>query len=156
MAAGWAGGPESHGGINLSTVTVGLVKMASDEKQRIELTIPRRVMVVPATAFVVGAAIGIMRGGRGASLRFLAENAHRQPRTVQGWYFYKKTKNYKVLFGALKGAGTEAGRLTALGLTYVGIEEGLVRVGWGGTKDMGAAVGTAAVFSTVCEWVSDW
>ncbi|KAF8974604.1 hypothetical protein BDZ97DRAFT_1911772 [Flammula alnicola] len=111
------------------------------------LTIPRRVMLVPATAFIVGTAIGITRGGRTASLRFLAENAHRPPTTVQGWYFYKKTKNYKVMLGALKGAGAEATKLTALGLTYVGIEEGVERMGWGPAKHVGAAVGTAIVFS---------
>lgn len=129
-------------------------EMSNDEQpedKAIRLTIPRRVLVVPATAFVVGTAIGIMRGGRAASLRFLAENAHRPPTTVQGWYFYKKTKNYRVMLGALKGAGSEAGKLTALGLAYVGIEEGLVRAGWAPAKDVGAAVGTALVFSTVCE-----
>ena len=122
-----------------------------EEKRAIHLTIPPRMYQIPLTAVGLGCAIGIMRGGRTASLRFLAENAHRPPKTVQGWYFYKKTKNYRVMLGALKGAGVEAGKLTALGLAYVGIEEGLVRAGWGGAKDMGAAVGTALVFSTVCE-----
>ncbi|KAF9485395.1 hypothetical protein BDN70DRAFT_771148, partial [Pholiota conissans] len=119
------------------------------KKRQIHLNIPQRMLTVPGTAFVVGSAIGIMRGGRTASLQFLAENAHRPPTTVQGWYFYKKTKNYKVMLGALKGAGAEAGRLTALGLTYVGIEEGMERVGWGQGKHMGAAVGSAVVFATV-------
>ncbi|KDR83367.1 hypothetical protein GALMADRAFT_42799, partial [Galerina marginata CBS 339.88] len=92
------------------------------KKPEIRLTIPQRFMVVPGTAFVVGSAIGIMRGGRAASLRFLAENAHRPPTTVQGWYFYKKTKNYKVMLGALRGAGVEAGKLSGLALAYVGLE----------------------------------
>lgn len=121
------------------------------QKKSIRLNIPQRVMVIPATAFVLGTAIGLMRGGREASLRFLAENAHRPPTTVQGWYFYKKTKNYKVMLGALKGAGKDAGRVTVLALGYVGIEEGMERVGWGGMKSIGAAVGTALVFSAVCE-----
>ncbi|KAF8901722.1 hypothetical protein CPB84DRAFT_1679441 [Gymnopilus junonius] len=111
------------------------------EKKTVRLSIPQRVLGVCGTAFVVGTAIGIMRGGRAASLRFLAENAHRPPTTVQGWYFYKKTKNYKVMLGALKGAGTEASRLTGLSLAYVGIEEGLQRTGWGGVKEVGAGVG---------------
>ncbi|KAF8204936.1 hypothetical protein BJ912DRAFT_1052242 [Pholiota molesta] len=121
----------------------------SEKKEPIHLTIPPRMLAVPATAFIVGAAIGIMRGGRTASLRFLAENAHRPPTTVQGWYFYNKTKNYKVMLGALKGAGAEAGKLTALGVTYVGLEEGMERVGWGQGKHMGAAVGSAVLFATV-------
>lgn len=32
----------------------------------------------------------------------MAENAHRRPETVQGWYFYNKTKNYKVLLSGIK------------------------------------------------------
>ncbi|KAF8164991.1 hypothetical protein B0H34DRAFT_647790 [Crassisporium funariophilum] len=118
-------------------------------KEAIHVNIPRRFLLVPGAAFVVGTAIGLMRGGRTASLRFLAENAHRPPKTVQGWYFYKKTKNYKVMLGALKGAGIEASRLSVLALGYVGLEEGMERVGWGEAKEVGAAVGTAAVFSAV-------
>lgn len=41
------------------------------------------------------------------SLVYLAENAHRRPETVQGWYFYNKTKYYKMLLaGFRRGAGT--------------------------------------------------
>jgi len=125
--------------------------MNEHEDAAIRLTVPRRLMVVPATAFMVGCAIGMVRGGRKASLRFLAENAHRPPTTVQGWYFYKKTKNYKVMWGALKGAGTEAVKVTALAGGYVGLEEGLERVGWSKGKYVGAAVGTAVGFSVICE-----
>lgn len=120
-------------------------------KRVIRLTIPPRFYLVPGAAFIVGSAIGIMRGGRSASLRFLAENVHRPPTTVQGWYFYNKTKNYKVLFGGLKGAGAEASKLVLVALGWVGIEEGLARSGWGQLSEVGAAVGTAGVFSAVCE-----
>ncbi|PPQ68852.1 hypothetical protein CVT26_001686 [Gymnopilus dilepis] len=130
--------------------------MAESDKRSIRLTIPQRIIAVCGTAFVVGATIGTMRGGRAASLRFLAENAHRPPTTVQGWYFYKKTKNYKVMLGGLKGAAIEAGRLTALSLAYVGIEEGLEQTGWHRMKEVGAGVGTAVVFSAVCRSASCW
>lgn len=120
-------------------------------KRTIHLTIPERFYLVPGAAVVVGCAIGIMRGGRATSLRFLAENAHRPPTTVQGWYFYNKTKNYKVMLGALKGAAADAGKLGVVAVGWVGIEEGMKRVGWGDVSDVGAAVGTAGVFSAVCE-----
>ncbi|KAF9534390.1 hypothetical protein CPB83DRAFT_889376 [Crepidotus variabilis] len=113
----------------------------------IRLNIPNRMMLIPGSAFILGSAIGIMRGGREASLRFLAENAHRPPTTVQGWYFYKKTKNYRVMWGGLKGAGREASKLSVLALGFVGMEEGLERVGWGDVKEVGAAVGSAVLFS---------
>lgn len=124
----------------------------TQKREPIRLNIPTRFLHVPTTAFVVGSAIGMMRGGRVASLRFLAENAHRPPTTVQGWYFYKKTKNYKVMLGALKGAGREGGLLTLLALGYVAMEEGLERSGWRGVKEIGAGCGTGAVFSLLCEF----
>ncbi|TFK76140.1 hypothetical protein BDN72DRAFT_885594 [Pluteus cervinus] len=118
-------------------------------KRVIRLKIPPRMYLVPGTAIIVGTVIGLVRGSRTTSLRFLAENVHRPPRTVQGWYFYNKTKNYKVLLGGLKGAGLEASKLGLVASGYVGIEEGLERMGWGEAKEVGAAVGTAGIFSAV-------
>ncbi|KAF8639890.1 hypothetical protein AX17_001142 [Amanita inopinata Kibby_2008] len=116
-------------------------------KKIIHLNVPPRFYLVPGAALIVGSAIGLVRGARAASLRFLAENVHRPPTTVQGWYFYNKTKNYKVMLGGLKGAGSEAGKLAVVALGWVGIEEGLERMGWGQLREVGAAVGTAGVFS---------
>ncbi|GLB33572.1 hypothetical protein LshimejAT787_0104560 [Lyophyllum shimeji] len=121
----------------------------SAAKRVIHLNIPPRFYLVPGAAIVVGSVIGLMRGSQRASLRFLAENVHRAPTTVQGWYFYNKTKNYKVLYGGLKGAAAEASKLTLVALGWVGIEEGLERVGWGQLSEIGAAIGTAGVFSAV-------
>jgi len=122
--------------------------MDSDDepKTAIRVNIPQRVLLVPGTAFIVGSAIGLVRGGRTASLRFLAENAHRPPKTVQGWYFYNKTKNYRVMLGGLKGAGLEGSRLGAIALCYVGLE---TAIGLRSLKEIGAGVGTGAVFSIV-------
>ena len=114
----------------------------------IRVNIPQRVLLVPGTAFIVGSAIGLVRGGRTASLRFLAEKAHRPPKTVEGWYFYNKTKNYRVMLGGLKGAGMEGCRLGGIALCYVGLESA---IGWSELKEIGAGVGTGAVFSIVCE-----
>ncbi|KAF5333593.1 hypothetical protein D9611_002196 [Ephemerocybe angulata] len=119
------------------------------DKQSIHLTIPPRMYQIPAMAVAVGSAIGIMRGGRAAGLRFLAENAHRPPRTVQGWYFYKKTKNYRVMLGALQGAAKEAGRLGAITGGYVLLEEGIKRTGFGPWAEVGAGAGTGLLFGAV-------
>ncbi|KAH6915386.1 hypothetical protein BKA70DRAFT_1258825 [Coprinopsis sp. MPI-PUGE-AT-0042] len=122
----------------------------------IHLTIPPRLYQVPLIGLSLGCAIGIMRGGRAASLRFLAENAHRPPTTVQGWYFYKKTKNYKVMLGGLKGAAKEGGRLGAISLLFVGLEEGMERLGrpWNGFSEIAAGTGTAGVFAAI--YRSSW
>jgi len=122
-------------------------------RSEIRLNVPPRVLQVGTTAFVLGSAMGLVRGGREASMRFLAENAHRPPTTVQGWYFYKKTKNYRVLLGGLKGAGKESARLTALSLGFVGMEQAFTHVGLDNMREIGAATATAAGFSLLCESV---
>lgn len=122
--------------------------MDDEPKTAIRVNIPQRVLLVPGTAFIVGSAIGLVRGGRRASLRFLAENAHRPPKTVEGWYFYNKTKNYRVMLGGMKGAGMEGSRLCGIAVCYVGLES---VIGCSGLKEIGAGVGTGAVFSIVCE-----
>jgi hypothetical protein len=100
----------------------------------------------------IGTAIGLVRGSRAAALRFLAENAHRPPTTVRGWYFYNKTKNYKMMLGGLSKAGTDAAKLGFTALAWVTFEEGLNHVGWGDIGEIGAGIGTAGVFAGVCKW----
>jgi hypothetical protein len=119
----------------------------------IYINLPPRLLVLPAAALFAGATIGFVRGTRTASLRFLAENVHRPPTTVQGWYFYNKTKNYRVLLGGLKGGGKDALALAATALGWVGIEEGVTRLGkpWNEFREVGAGLGTAGVFSAACE-----
>ncbi|KAL4400981.1 hypothetical protein ACI68E_002305 [Malassezia pachydermatis] len=59
------------------------------------------------SAFGMGFFSGFLQGARHTALVFLAENAHRRPETVQGWYFYNKTKYYRMLLGGFqRGAGT--------------------------------------------------
>ncbi|KAJ6539121.1 hypothetical protein B0H19DRAFT_1078301 [Mycena capillaripes] len=110
------------------------------------ITLPPRLYTVPLGAVLLGSVIGVNRGARLASLRFLAENAHRMPRTQKGWYYYHKTKNYRVALGALRGAARDGGYLGAATLGWVGLEEGLKKVGWGRVAMSGAGVGTAGVF----------
>jgi hypothetical protein len=119
----------------------------------IRLTIPPRYITLVGGACTVGVCLGVMRGSRKASLQFLAENAHRAPRTVRGWYLYNKTKNYKVMLGAIRAGSWEASRLGVTMLGWVLIEEVLERAGCGDIKEIGAGIGTASVFSIVCELI---
>lgn len=48
--------------------------------------------IIPTTAFLIGFAAGAYNNASRAGLIFMAENAHRRPDTVQGWFFYNKTK----------------------------------------------------------------
>jgi hypothetical protein len=47
---------------------------------------------IPVTGFTLGFCTGLYQAAKRSSLVFMAENAHRRPDTVQGWYFYNKTK----------------------------------------------------------------
>ena len=49
-------------------------------------------VAVPLAGFGLGFVSGLYHAANRSSLVFMAENAHRRPDTVQGWYFYNKTK----------------------------------------------------------------
>ncbi|KAK4689927.1 hypothetical protein P7C73_g190, partial [Tremellales sp. Uapishka_1] len=100
---------------------------ASSSKLPISIHVPTSLLVLPPTAATIGFLIGMSRGGSRARLRFLAENAHRPPKTVQGWYFYTKTRNYRVFFSALRTGGKYAAVLGAATSLYVVTDEA---VGW--------------------------
>lgn len=131
------------------------------ENGKLHVNIPRRYYLVPCACFTTGFVLGITRGARAASLRFLAENAHRRPTTVQGWYFYKKTKNYRVMWGALKGGAGVGAKMAGFGALWVGLEQGALEIGerLGGTggawvkegREMTAGVGSAGLVLTGCE-----
>lgn len=129
---------------------------ADDDAQKpaqIRLTIPPRFYLLPGAAIILGTTIGLFRGSRRASLRFLAENVHRMPTTLQGWYFYNKTKNYRVILGGVKEAGADALRLGTTAAGWVCFEEGVKRLGedFEPVSEVVAGVGTAGVFSLACE-----
>ncbi|KZT74292.1 hypothetical protein DAEQUDRAFT_720455, partial [Daedalea quercina L-15889] len=120
-------------------------------KHTLHINVPPHVYLLPGAAFAVGAMIGLRRGARTAAMQFLAENVHRPPTTVQGWYFYNKTKNYRVLMAGLREAGWSAVKLTAISGTYVAVSEACEYMGgaWGEVKEVASCVGIAAAFSGV-------
>ncbi|KAF9653405.1 hypothetical protein BDM02DRAFT_3087526 [Thelephora ganbajun] len=122
-----------------------------EENEAIHLSIPPRLYQVPGAALVVGTVIGAARGSRKEGLRFLAENAHRAPTTVKGWYFYNKTKNYRKMLGGLVEGGREGLKLSVTAMGWVTIEESIRRFGHGFEEvaEVGAGVGTGALFGLV-------
>ncbi|GAA5902091.1 hypothetical protein JCM6882_006699 [Rhodosporidiobolus microsporus] len=86
-------------------------------------------VVIPVSAFVFGFTSGLVSSSKLASKQFLAENAHRLPTTVQGWYFYQKTKNYRVLYSGLKGGFRTGVRLGAWTTAFVMLQDGLDTAG---------------------------
>ena len=124
-----------------------------EENEAIHISIPPRLYQVPGTALVVGTVIGAVRGSRKEGLRFLAENAHRAPTTLQGWYFYNKTKNYRKILGGLREGGRQGLKLSTTALGWVTIEESIRTFGHGleEVAEIGAGVGTGALFGLVCK-----
>lgn len=62
------------------------VEVADNHPQkRYYITVPSTILASTPMAATIGFFLGARRGAVKARLRFLAENAHRQPKTVQGW-----------------------------------------------------------------------
>jgi Na+(H+)/acetate symporter ActP len=104
-----------------------------------------------------GFASGAYLSGRQRSLQFLAENAHRLPKTVKGWYFYHKYKQHEAIHGAYKGGLRYALRFGFVGLMYCGTEALMESEKFGliGTESwmcsLGAGLVTANIFSLTGE-----
>ncbi|KDN44952.1 hypothetical protein K437DRAFT_263085 [Tilletiaria anomala UBC 951] len=116
-------------------------------------TLPPHFVTLPASSFTLGFVTGLYTSANRASLVFMAENAHRRPETVQGWYFYNKTKvdlfkykkcysypspsfshfhrdpalfppqNYKVLLAGAKGGLATGLRLSAWVTAFMALDE---------------------------------
>jgi hypothetical protein len=88
------------------------------------LGLPATARVFLATA--IGGGYGMLSGFRSGynvgSLQYLAENAHRMPRTKGSWYFYHKRKNYVVLKQAMIDGAKRGTRFAGMGVLYFGIE----------------------------------
>jgi len=89
---------------------------------RLGMSAGPRVLVMAGLASTFGLFYGIGKGAKISSLRYLAENAHRLPRTKGTWYFFHKRKNYVVLKDGMNrgmAVGLKYGSVTAL---FFGIE----------------------------------
>lgn len=87
--------------------------------------LPPNLLSIPALSTLVGFISGLASSAQLSSLQFTAENAHRQPRTLRGWYFYQKTKNYKVIWAGVKGGLRKGGLLGGWTTAFVGLQEGI-------------------------------
>lgn len=99
--------------------------MDSNINERFHLNTETRLKVVATMAATVGAGAGFLEGVKMSSLRFLTENAHRLPRTVGGWYFYHKKKNYIMIIGGCKKAALQAGKYSGAVGGFFGMEAAL-------------------------------
>ena len=117
----------------------------------IRVYVPQRYLALTSVCGVTGLMLGLMRGVRAEGMRFLAENAHRPPTTMRGWYLYKKTKNYRMMWGGLRGGGREAVKLGAVGCAFAAAEDVMSRVGLAEAREAGAGLVTATLFCALSE-----
>ncbi|KAI8807020.1 hypothetical protein BJ742DRAFT_340265 [Cladochytrium replicatum] len=75
-------------------------------------------LIAASTGFVVGFAMGSRQRG----MQFLAENAHRLPRTKAGWFYYHRHKNYESIRKGGKEAMKYAGVFGTVLTAFAGLE----------------------------------
>ncbi|KAF9096041.1 hypothetical protein BGX23_012064 [Mortierella sp. AD031] len=118
---------------------------------RIGLEPVKRILLITASASFWGFMLGGVIGSRQSGMQYLAENAHRLPKNMQGWYFYHKRKNYRMIWGALRKGVVYSGKTGAM----VGLFEVLeasadfYRGGADLFNSMMAGVASGAFFSAV-------
>lgn len=81
-----------------------------------------RMKAFAAVGGVIGGLSGFYSGIKQASLRYLTENGHRLPRTVGGWYFYHKKKNYVMIIQGFKQGVRLGTKYTGGVLAFFGTE----------------------------------
>lgn len=100
-------------------------KLDRSNPDQIVIGVRQDLILIPLSSFIIGFVSGLLTQSRLAGRQFLAENAHRLPTTVQGWYFYTKTKNYRVMYGGITGGLKTGARLGAWTVVFVGLQEGI-------------------------------
>ncbi|KAF9387962.1 hypothetical protein CPC16_006753 [Podila verticillata] len=102
----WSSSPSYSHYYNSSTLGTDFSVLSKNPLlNRIGLEPLKRITLITASASFWGFILGGVIGSRQSGMQYLAENAHRLPKTTEGWYFYHKKKNYRMIYGALsKGA----------------------------------------------------
>ncbi len=116
---------------------------------RIGLEPVKRIMLITGSASFWGFMLGGVIGSRQSGMQYLAENAHRLPKNMEGWYFYHKRKNYRMIWGALqKGAMYSAKTGALVGLFEIlEASADFYRGGADLLNSMMAGVASGAIFS---------
>ncbi|KAJ1902247.1 hypothetical protein LPJ66_000134 [Kickxella alabastrina] len=107
--------------------------------ERLRLEPDDRIAVMSLLGITVGALLGGFLGGQHSGRQYLAERAHRLPNTVQGWFFYQKWKNYRVVLGAMKGSVRYGAKVGGCVLAYALVEAAVDRA-LGGAQIGGSLV----------------
>ncbi|KAF9337913.1 hypothetical protein BGZ91_009180, partial [Linnemannia elongata] len=118
---------------------------------RIGLEPMKRILLITASASFWGFMLGGVIGSRQSGMQYLAENAHRLPKNMEGWYFYHKKKNYRMIWGALKKGAVYSSKTGAMVGLFEVLEASLdfYRGGADLFNSMGAGVASGGFFSAI-------
>ncbi|KAJ1803538.1 hypothetical protein LPJ77_005209, partial [Coemansia sp. RSA 2523] len=95
---------------------------------RLGLSFPERLTYCALGCVAFGSLLGGYPAGKLASLKYLAERAHRLPKTAKDWYYYHKWKNYRVIVASVYGTARYGSKLGCFMLSYITLEEMLDRL----------------------------
>ncbi|KAF9969764.1 hypothetical protein BGZ73_007705 [Actinomortierella ambigua] len=89
---------------------------------RIGLEPVKRITFITLSASFWGLVMGAAIGSRQSGMQYLAENAHRLPKNMEGWYFYHRRKNYRMMLGGLRRGAHYAFKTGGLVALYETLE----------------------------------
>lgn len=117
---------------------------------RLGLSPPQRLITMGGLSGTYGFFHGIAQGARVSSLRFLAENAHRLPRTKGTWYFFHKRKNNVLLRDGINAGVKTSFKYSAVTCLFFGLETGFdelySKISWMSTASSAVVLGSAIAF----------
>lgn len=113
--------------------------------ERFHLYPEDRIKALTVTAATIGGLSGFYDGIKSSSLRYLTENSHRLPKTVGGWYFYHKKKNYVMIINGVKSALKQSTKFSFIVGLFFTLEHLIDRAR--GTTDLFSTIASSATFS---------
>jgi hypothetical protein len=106
---------------------------------RLSMSPSSRIIIGLMGGLFAGVAGGFLRGFNAATLRFMAENAHRKPSSQKGWYFYHRSKQQYSMVAGMKLAGRTGLVFSLLTGSFFILEDQFDRMR-GGEKDVLSSV----------------
>jgi len=121
---------------------------------RIGLEPLKRITLITASASFWGFILGGVIGSRQSGMQYLAENAHRLPKTTEGWYFYHKKKNYRMIYGALSKGAVYSAKTGAMVALFEALEASadFYRGGADLFNSVGAGLASGSIFSVASKF----
>ncbi|RKP37373.1 hypothetical protein BJ085DRAFT_5518, partial [Dimargaris cristalligena] len=115
------------------------------------LTPSQKINTVVGVSGLWGFILGSYVGGQKAGLQYRAEHMHKLPRSHQGWYFYHKHKNYRMMLQGIYRGTAYATKFMAICGAFT-VSETALDV-WKGDTDftstLTAAFATALAFCVI-------